>query len=117
VLPVSVIVACDCIFVIPRSQLATVETLLPLTLISCFEHIPEAIPVDTVYISRCTDSSRHIVVRRGLASALPLVMWTSQRPGLSLGNSSAAATAVAAASSPVTKVMLIEKRMGVGPFR
>ncbi len=65
VLPVSVITDCDCIFVPPRSQSAIVVTLLPATLMSCLLHIPAIMPVDILYMSCCTESSRHIVVTRG----------------------------------------------------
>ncbi len=116
VLPASVITACDCIFVMPRSQLAIVVTLLPATLISCFVHIPAIIPVDTLYISRCTESSRHIVVRRGGASRLPVVMFTSQSPGLSFGNS-CAAVVNATASSAIPAATRIDATMGTAFIR
>src|SRR6266496_786482 len=107
VLPVNVITDFDCIFVPPRSQTMSLVILPPAFLRSYLLHMFDIMPIDILYISFCTESSRQSVDAAGALPAPRAVdVVVSHSPGFSFGNSSAASAAVAATVKQTAMAMV-----------
>src|SRR6185436_5808205 len=72
--PVIVVTELVCTFVTPRSQTASIVTLLPATLRLCLLHMPAIIPIDIRYTYCCTESSRQRVETCGCCFVRPTVV-------------------------------------------
>src|ERR1700736_4689172 len=100
----------DVVFMVVGPSLHETLTVmrLPSTRWSFSVHISLATPILNSRISACTESSRHIMVRRALSPCCVLTRETSHRPDLSTGGS--AEDAPPAAHMPAIEATTTEIR-------